>query len=505
MSSLDQLLGLSVDHSAAVSPNWSIAPCTPIVDSAVQSSEGAWAIRRAIARARSALVTMRLDEASKATNQVGRLLSHQGQSWRKRYAATHRLLEASLQVAADQHATAHTLLMTLPSLTRDPTATALFRYLDWMRGRCDEGCMPDTVDYLVPPVGGKAIARILSLCVSAAQAFDRLHLTVSSSLASEALGLVRKRYGNHSASSAFPATLLAQVAYEQGRFEEAEALLRPRIAVIRASGTLECVARASVLLARLSLHKGLRRAALAILRDAEALGHTRHWPRLTAIAEAECSRALAIIHNEEGPICERGTSASAGVSSSALRTAAQLAVTTCLRRLSTCPESPWSNEPQSVAAIRTSLRSACTAASEGRFDDSYEILIGCLRIGAARGLRMIFVDAGYPSVTLLEGLYEALPTTEGRLAQLRPYVATLLRFTAPIREEAEEPPTYRPLSRRETGILQMIAGGLSNKRIAQSLGITPETVKSHAKSIFVKLDTRTRAQAVARAESIGLL
>ena len=54
-------------------------------------------------------------------------------------------------------------------------------------------------------------------------------------------------------------------------------------------------------------------------------------------------------------------------------------------------------------------------------------------------------------------------------------------------------------------ILEMIARGMSNKHIAQALGITPETVKSHAKSIFVKLDTRTRAQAVARAESIGLL
>jgi len=51
----------------------------------------------------------------------------------------------------------------------------------------------------------------------------------------------------------------------------------------------------------------------------------------------------------------------------------------------------------------------------------------------------------------------------------------------------------------------MIAHGMSNKHIAQSLGITPETVKSHAKSIFVKLATRTRAQAVARAEAIGFL
>jgi LuxR family maltose regulon positive regulatory protein len=180
-------------------------------------------------------------------------------------------------------------------------------------------------------------------------------------------------------------------------------------------------------------------------------------------------------------------------------------MTSRLHQSSTRAESPWYNEPHSFSAIETALRRACSAASDSRFDDSYELLIRCLRIGAARGLRMIFVDAGRQSVALLESLYDALPTTDGRLAQLRPYIATLLRFTVPMSADDPEPPTYRPLSRRETGILQMIARGLSNKRIAQSLGITPETVKTHAKRIFVKLDTRTRAHAVARAESTGLL
>lgn len=66
-------------------------------------------------------------------------------------------------------------------------------------------------------------------------------------------------------------------------------------------------------------------------------------------------------------------------------------------------------------------------------------------------------------------------------------------------------PTYRSLSHREAGVLQMIARGMSNKCIARSLGIAPETVKTHAKSILSKLESRTRAQAVARAEAIGFL
>ena len=66
------------------------------------------------------------------------------------------------------------------------------------------------------------------------------------------------------------------------------------------------------------------------------------------------------------------------------------------------------------------------------------------------------------------------------------------------------PTTCRPLSRREAGVLRMIARGMSNKCIAKSLGITPETVKTHVKAILSKLDARTRAQAVARAEALGL-
>ena len=51
----------------------------------------------------------------------------------------------------------------------------------------------------------------------------------------------------------------------------------------------------------------------------------------------------------------------------------------------------------------------------------------------------------------------------------------------------------------------MIGRGFSNKRIAQRLDITPETVKSHAKSIFAKLAAQTRAQAVAHGEALGLI
>ena len=61
------------------------------------------------------------------------------------------------------------------------------------------------------------------------------------------------------------------------------------------------------------------------------------------------------------------------------------------------------------------------------------------------------------------------------------------------------------LSAREGAILNLIAKGLSNKEIARNLAIAPETVKSHVKNIFAKLAVGRRAQAVARAQSLGII
>jgi PAS domain S-box-containing protein len=67
------------------------------------------------------------------------------------------------------------------------------------------------------------------------------------------------------------------------------------------------------------------------------------------------------------------------------------------------------------------------------------------------------------------------------------------------------PCTNPGLSARESTVLALIAKGQSNKRIAQTLGIAPETVKSHLKRAFLKLESKTRAEAVARASALGFL
>jgi DNA-binding CsgD family transcriptional regulator len=61
------------------------------------------------------------------------------------------------------------------------------------------------------------------------------------------------------------------------------------------------------------------------------------------------------------------------------------------------------------------------------------------------------------------------------------------------------------LSAREQNIINLIAQGQSNKEIARSLRISPETVKTYVRRIFAKLNVSKRPQAVALAQSLGIV
>jgi DNA-binding NarL/FixJ family response regulator len=65
-------------------------------------------------------------------------------------------------------------------------------------------------------------------------------------------------------------------------------------------------------------------------------------------------------------------------------------------------------------------------------------------------------------------------------------------------------PQPADLSPREREVLALIARGATNKEIADDLFLSPHTVKDHTSSLYRKLDVRNRAEAVQRAERLGL-
>jgi DNA-binding NarL/FixJ family response regulator len=71
-----------------------------------------------------------------------------------------------------------------------------------------------------------------------------------------------------------------------------------------------------------------------------------------------------------------------------------------------------------------------------------------------------------------------------------------------------EPTAEQPapmLSEREREVLDLIAAGSTNREIAEQLFLSPHTVKEHTSAVYRKLQARNRAEAVQRAQRIGLL
>ena len=62
-----------------------------------------------------------------------------------------------------------------------------------------------------------------------------------------------------------------------------------------------------------------------------------------------------------------------------------------------------------------------------------------------------------------------------------------------------------PLTTRELEVAQLLACGLTNKEIAQRLGITDHTVKFHINGVLRKLGVSSRTEAVVRAARLGVV
>lgn len=94
-----------------------------------------------------------------------------------------------------------------------------------------------------------------------------------------------------------------------------------------------------------------------------------------------------------------------------------------------------------------------------------------------------------------EELFRCIRAVHAGEAYLQPKVAA--KLAQRVQEE--------PLTEREEQILKLLAEGKSNRAIGEVLHITESTVKSHMKSLFVKLDVTSRAEAISLAARRGLV
>ena len=130
------------------------------------------------------------------------------------------------------------------------------------------------------------------------------------------------------------------------------------------------------------------------------------------------------------------------------------------------------------------------------FDDDQLVLAG-LKAGA-KGYLLKDVS--------LEQLVGAIQTVAGGGSLVQPAMTQrLLSGLEHMRNEFVSLDRPDPLTERETEILRLMAGGFSNKEIANSLGVAEGTIKNHVSNILSKLGVRDRTRAVLKAFELQLV
>jgi len=128
------------------------------------------------------------------------------------------------------------------------------------------------------------------------------------------------------------------------------------------------------------------------------------------------------------------------------------------------------------------------------FDDDELVLAG-IKAGA-RGYLLKDVS--------LEDLVGAVKTVADGGSVVKPAVTQrLLKGLENLQTEFSSLDRPDPLTERETEILRLMAGGYSNKEIANSLGVAEGTIKNHVSNILSKMGVRDRTRAVLKAFELG--
>jgi LuxR family transcriptional regulator, maltose regulon positive regulatory protein len=323
-------------------------------------------------------------------------------------------------------------------------------------------------------------------------------------------------------STTIPAILLARVHYEQGQLEEAKALLRSRLEELRTVGSIDAVAQGYALLARTAAHDNDPASAFALLDNGCALAEERDWPRLLAAlvwerirlcsaedkvrAEAWLAQLQRLALRSKVPArCARsriGEQALRAEIHCFVRFGSGMPPHDALARLH--QEADMANDLEASAWVR--LAEAQVLWVQGDKDRGLGRLLDWLRIAKGAGFRQQAIDAGAPVAEMLGCLVKD-GRLNGDLIAFALCLADAFRCrTASVSGRARR--TRRAgleLTKREQDVLASIGEGRTNKAIAQSQGVAPETIKTHVKSIFVKLGVERRAQAVAKAQRLGFL
>ena len=306
---------------------------------------------------------------------------------------------------------------------------------------------------------------------------------------------------------ALPHAMLAQISYWRGDLTQTEKHLAESIDFVAMGGFLDCMAAAYCTDARLQVRQGAMTRARRTLEQLDSLAQQRGWERLRArvlfertwlnLLDHKPREAIACSHSLREMDLHESTDGSLDRRLLAHLSALWLALNGLEQRsdlVVDCEALLKELEQRQLVLAHAELGLTLGAlySLDGYSERGQFLLDQCLDQVCSMGAVSLIQDLPLPQacdrlighvsedwITRVEAL---LSGSAGMVSQA--CCNALLELTV-----------------KERQVMQLVAEGKSNKQIARDLNVTPETIKSHMKSIFAKLKVENRAQAAVMLQS----
>ena len=326
----------------------------------------------------------------------------------------------------------------------------------------------------------------------------------------------------HTNGNAWAGVLYAGAVYEVDELESAEHLLNVYLPLARDVGLPDHMIASHRMRARIAFQRGDVDAAFQLLTELEYLGHHRQLPRVVASAKLERARMLVL----------QGNGAAAREE---LRRADDEAVWARVRRQHLPAHDVddlligrlrWEIHFGDTAAAQAPLQGAIAeadAAARHHRGLKLRVLLALARlrsgdtagaastVGAAlqhasrEGFVRLILDEGPAMSALLQLALAGAPDDPILAEYLQRLLAQLGGPAAADEPAAATDRLLEPLTRKEIRVLQLLAEGYSNSAMTEKLFVSDSTVRTHLRNINMKLDARSRTQAVAIARRLGVI
>ncbi|WP_323122950.1 LuxR C-terminal-related transcriptional regulator [Burkholderia alba] len=335
--------------------------------------------------------------------------------------------------------------------------------------------------------------------------------------------------GRHYAhGNAWAGVLYAGTVYESGQLDQALHLLNVYNPLVRDIALPDHIIISRALRSRIAFQQGDVDGAQAALAELEYLGHHRELPRVVATARLERARMLSMQGHGLAALEALGRADSPGL----------------WERVRTL-RLPWHDIDdlaigrlrweiafgKATAALPQLAAEAAAAAQSGRRRRVLKLRVlqalaryrsgditGALQTGqialreaCGNGFVRLILDEGAALAPLLQRQYRDLQEQPGRGDPiLGDYLLRLLHGlgASASQHETRETDGDRAggsLTRQEVRILQLLADGYSNGAMVEKLCISDSTVRTHLRSINLKLGAHSRIQAIAAARRLAVI